>query len=703
MKKYLIPISLLIAFAVATSVKIASAALTPDSSAAQSSSITDVLSSPTDGTNMLWRYLDRMTAIQHLNYSSVHDWELRRAEVRHRLLLAYGLDPMPERVPLDVRYGGSLDRGDYILKRVYWQSYPQIYASGWLYMPKTPGKHPGILNPHGHWEMGASHEIVQIRCIALAKKGYVALAVDSVHNSTDYCYEYGFFPSLGTQTWDNIRGLDLLVSLPEVDANRIGCSGGSGGGTQTMLMMALDDRIKVAVPAVGCASYRRVLGPGNESWSGCCLYGWNLAPFTDHREFLSMFAPKPALILTVSGDDWEADFPNDEFLDIQSIYNLYGAGDRAVCKQWAINHYYSKPMREAAYAWFNKYLKGINDPEAAMEPDIKIESIETLKSLNLPGEPWGERCNSMYFRIADSKPMSAVADDYKQRFRFVPPHPKNKAEWNSYLSSLRTNVTRLLNDVPVKGQEVWVPHTVKIADMPVEKMRIRSEPEIDVPVLLFRPQGEGRHPAIILLHPDGKKVVVEKHIDLIKKLNSQGIAVLLPDVRIMGELMVDTTVLQPTFHYPMGPGTFATGTILWGRPYTGMQLTDVRACIDVLSSRHDIDPARLALMGIDGIGANTLFIGALEPRFAAVAVDAAGTIPQIFDILRYGDLPQAAALTAPRRLFIGEADSSFDFTRSAYSGLGAGSRLTLQARKADPMAVADALIQALNRQETRSL
>jgi dienelactone hydrolase len=111
----------------------------------------------------------------------------------------------------------------------------EVYASGWLYLPKTPGKHPAILNPHGHWENGAMHPVMQSCCIGLAKKGYVALMVDSAHLSPE-SFQVGA-SSIGVMTFNNLRAIDLLETLPEVDSTRIGCVGASGGGQQTMYLI----------------------------------------------------------------------------------------------------------------------------------------------------------------------------------------------------------------------------------------------------------------------------------------------------------------------------------------------------------------------------------------------------------------------------------------------------------------------------------
>ncbi|MBI2843447.1 MAG: carboxypeptidase regulatory-like domain-containing protein, partial [Armatimonadetes bacterium] len=608
---------------------------------------------PGEKDRMLENYFERMSAPQHMSFSDLATWQTRRAFVRQTVLRTLGLDPLPERLPLNITYGGSLDRGDYILKRVYWQSWPGVYASGWLYMPKNiSGKIPGIINPHGHWENGAMNPVVQSRCIGLAKKGYVALAIDKVHTNHPYDYLVGMH-SVGIMIWNDMRAIDLLETLPEVDATRIGCTGASGGGQETMYMMATDDRVKAAVPAVLISYFYRILFP-TENTHTYCNFIPDLLRYTDEPEISATFAPKPALYLTVTGD-WTAQFPFEEFPEIQSIWSLYGAAGDTNCLQWNQGHDYNQPMREAMYAWFNKYLKGITDPAQATEPAITTETIATMQSLNLPTYP-GARS---FFQ---------VHDDYQNRFGFVEPSPASASEWLDYLAGLRTSLADRLGDVPVTGRLVEQLPSAVVSGLTVEKYRIRSEPEIDVPALLFRPSGALNPPVVIMIHPGGKSSIVAENLSLIQQILAGGRAVFLPDVRLTGELAREWT----------------PNTVIWGRPTAGMALTDLRACLDFIAALAGLDQGRTALVALGDSGATALFAGAMEPRFLSVAALNVGNTyrtgrlyPTVSNILRVGDLQQVAAAIAPRPVLIGGA-TGFDFTSRAYTGVGAPDKSTIQ-------------------------
>ena len=235
-------------------------------------------------------YLRRMAAPRFFAADSAEAWGRHAGWVRGHVLECLGLNPLPERPELDVHVAGVVEHDSYVMKRLYWQSWPGYYASGWLYQPRDiPVPSPGILLPHGHWENGARHPVVQARCIALATRGYVALAVDSVHA---YHWAAGMVP-MTVMTWNNIRGLDLLCSMPEVDAGLLGCTGCSGGGQQTFYLMAIEDRLPRAP---------RVLTVG------------------DLPQFAGALAPRPVLL---AGVDNAADYAWTT-----SAYEALGAGDR---------------------------------------------------------------------------------------------------------------------------------------------------------------------------------------------------------------------------------------------------------------------------------------------------------------------------------------------------------------------------------------
>jgi dienelactone hydrolase len=600
---------------------------------------------------MLDGYYERLSSPHHLQFKSLDAWQQRREIVRRQTLRDIGLDPLPERLPLDIHYGGALDREDYLLRRVYFQTWPGVYASGWLYLPKTPGKHPAILNAHGHWENGAMHPVMQSGCIGLAKKGYVALMVDSVHLSSE-SFQVGA-SSIGVMTFNNMRAIDLLETLPEVDSTRIGCTGASGGGQQTMYLMAADDRIKAAVPVALVSYFRRIMSPAGFPHCIC-----NVAPGilrdTDEPEICATFAPRPVLFLSLTGD-WTKIFPNEEFPEIRSIYRLYGQEAAVESAQWESEHDFSKPMRERMYAFFNHYLMGQDDPSAALEPPLSPEPLPTLKTLNQP---------------PTVGPDVSIIDWYKSRFSSQRALLPDAAACAAYQQDLKSRLTVLLGDMQTRGEVAAAPRPSVQNGFEGRQMRISSEPGIEFPALLLGAKPSARTTLVILVHPKGGQAILKEYGEVVRFLQASGAAILLPDIRLTG-------VLQRNW---------GLDGILWSRPETGMGVTDLRACLDALRPAASSKTRQVVLVGLSDAGFTAVIAGALEPRVSAVIADRLGPTfaegrqsPLIADLMRVGDLPELVAAIAPRRAVLGGVKpAEFTFASGAYKVLHAGPALELR-------------------------
>jgi hypothetical protein len=195
-------------------------------------------------------------------YPDAAAWLARARFLREQVLVSAGLWPMPEKGPLNAQVFGRIERGDYSIEKVYFESHPGFYVTGNLYRPVgKAGPFPGVLSPHGHWDYGrlenGADGSIPARCITLARQGYVVFSYDMVgyndsrqvdHRLLDPRLAQWGIGSLGLHLWNSIRSVDFLESLPDVDKSRLVCTGASGGGTQTFLLAAVDDRIKVTAP-----------------------------------------------------------------------------------------------------------------------------------------------------------------------------------------------------------------------------------------------------------------------------------------------------------------------------------------------------------------------------------------------------------------------------------------------------------------------
>ena len=316
-------------------------------------------------------------------------WEQTSQYLRRHILVSTGQYPNFEpllKLPLNPQIFGKIERSDYTVEKVYFESYPGFFCTGNLYRPRgKDGPFPAIVSPHGHWDRGRLENIergsIPGRCINFAKQGYVIFSYDMVgYNDSGQQVDHRSFPNgdreaiwgislLGLQLQNAIRSIDFLQSLPDVDPDRIACTGASGGGTQTFMLMAIDDRIKESAPVNMISAHMQ---------GGClCENAPNLRIDFSNIEIGAMMAPRPLLLVSATGD-WTKDTPDVEYPAIHSIYQHFGAADKIHQVQIDAEHNYNKASREAVYQWFAKWLLESQDSSKLTEVDFTVESDEDL-------------------------------------------------------------------------------------------------------------------------------------------------------------------------------------------------------------------------------------------------------------------------------------------------------------------------------------
>ena len=320
-------------------------------------------------------------------FTSLKAWEERKVFLRNQVLVAAGLSPMPEKTPLHAQVFGKIEEKDYSIEKVLIETLPGFYLGGNLYRPRNgQAKHPGILNPQGHWPYGRLENEPLYSApslgISLARQGYVVFAYDMVgYNDTiQVPHRFGSaeqrlwsFGPLGLQLWDSIRAVDFLASLHDVDAGQLGITGASGGGTQTFLLTAVDDRVQFASP-VNMVSAIMQGGDLCENAPGLRLNTTNV-------EIAAMFAPKPMLLVSATGD-WTHNVPKEEYPAIKRIYDLYGKGDQVEVVQIDEQHNFNRLSREAVYRFFAKHHPGLSDTRELTEHDISVPMVQELTVLS---------------------------------------------------------------------------------------------------------------------------------------------------------------------------------------------------------------------------------------------------------------------------------------------------------------------------------
>jgi dienelactone hydrolase len=324
------------------------------------------------------------------------EWEAHAAQVRRQLQVALGLWPMPPRDAIRPVIWGKIQRDGYTIEKVYFASRAGHYVAGNLYRPTgKPGPFPIVLTPHGHWENGRLMERkldqvqtelesgaeqtregamypLQARCVGLARLGCIVFIYDMVgiadsgpipHGDgfRDVEGELRLQSSMGLQTWNSIRALDFVAALPDVDVKRIAVTGESGGGTQTLMLSAIDERVSVSVPCV--------MVSGNMQGGCVCENASLLRVDTNNIEIAALFAPKP--LCAVAADDWTSDLETAGYPELQRIYGLYGATDDVLARHFSFPHNINQVSRELVYTWLNRHLAlGVAEPirEAPFEP-----------------------------------------------------------------------------------------------------------------------------------------------------------------------------------------------------------------------------------------------------------------------------------------------------------------------------------------------
>ncbi|MPY91180.1 MAG: hypothetical protein GEU99_25120 [Luteitalea sp.] len=600
---------------------------------------------------------------------SLADWKRQRPALRRELLYMLGLEPLPQRTPLNARITGTLERPGYRIEKLVFQSLPGLYVTGNLYVPaNTSGPLPTILYVSGHAPHPTGAKVqYQDRVAWFAAHGYTSLILDTLefgevagihHGLHDlnmwHWLSLGYTPA-AVEVWNAMRAIDYLETRPEVDPQRIGMTGVSGGGVTTWFTAAVDERVAVAVP--GLSTY--TVGSQAAHWVAAgqcdCIYFHN----TFLRDFPivgALIAPRPLLFFDGQKDpDFPPDGHHQVYRRVKRIYELYGTkrSDSVKAVDADVGHSDAPYFRRETRQWMNRWLRNDLSPLAEEpNPPSGNESAEALACLLSPPR------DAINYQVQDVFTSPVGVDAFS-----VAARPKRRRE--ELMRQLEEKVFRWFPRERIPFDTTVSPYDGGWAARYAEyqEVELTSEEGVRIHAELLRPKGEGEAPLLIYAKRAGDSFY---HMDLDE---------LLP---LLGRYAI--LILNPRFtEHPVTAFEHAEiqRSAAWvGRTVGAMQVWDILRAIEWALGDAKLSARGLSLYGKGEMGVIALYAGLLDERVSQVILrDAPGSHrqgPALLNILRITDIAEVAGALAPRRLVsLTELPDSFDYARRVYEQLGA--------------------------------
>jgi len=608
--------------------------------------------------------------------ATAKDWRDARPALLEEYLYMLGLWPLPAKTDLHVQVTGTLDRGDFLVDKLHYQSRPGLYVTANLYRPKhaEPGKRlPAILYVCGHSNMGrdGNKTNYQAHGIWFARHGYICLTVDtlqlgeiaSIHHGTYrekrwWWHSRGYTPA-GVECWNGIRGIDYLISRPDVDPERIGVTGISGGGAATFWVAAADERVKVAVPVSGMAdlvSYvpHRVINGHCDCMFMHNAFSW---PWT---QIAALVAPRPLLFVNSYQDRIFPMDANERVINrLERLYSLFGAGHHLEAMVSIGGHAYREDIRKGAYRFLNIYLKGDPSEVTDSEIDLVFEDDDG-KDFPIPRE------ELRVFPADSDLPTDALNAEIDRHF--VPmasvavPAAGEFDSWKQgLLAELRRVTFRRLPERMAPAQPVGEP------DGPDQRLTAEEGAEYLLTVL----RAEGKRSWLVVLGEDDQPGTSPAWMEGLAQADDR---IYLCEPRGIGRTRW-TRKNPPNYvercHALLG-WTVDTGRV-W----------DIAAAARFIRQRHSSENIQVVGRGPGGVlGA---YAALFEPEITGAVVLAPPTghmeaqAPQFLNVLRVCDLPEVLGMLAPRPLILRQAPQALAAkARAIYNAAGVKSKCTTE-------------------------
>jgi X-Pro dipeptidyl-peptidase-like protein len=596
------------------------------------------------------------------------EWNATVAKRREMWREMLGLSPLPPRTPLGATVTGVLDRGDYVVEKVHFQSVPGAYVIGNLYRPARPaGRLPAVLYLCGHTK-GKVNAPYQANPRWFGQHGYVALVLDPIQLGESQGFHHGTsregrwdWPSrgytpAGTEVWNAMRALDYLETRSDVDASRLGVTGLSGGGVISWCLGAADERVKVVVPVCQSGSIEHVVVDRATDGHCDCAFWINYYRWC-WPDIGALIAPRAFLIAAGSEDIlWRPYGYRDVAHRIRHQYAALDASSRFDLVEDLSPHGYTPKLRRAIFTWFNTHLK--NDPTPVTD-DVTdfVEPEENLLVFGgkLPGQDEMRRIDKLFVQRGE---LPALTDESTWRshqqaalkrlreltFRHtIPDRAPRQRDFRSDGSDNSSTMATYVFD-SFDGMTLSIKtKRPQQARWPIATLAFAVQPGAD---RTFSGGGSSRPP-------------------------------------IGGEVATAAVEVRNTGATSVGPGYLLTARRtypLLGQTLPERQVSDLLAAIALL--RQEAVTGKVAVFGQGYTAPLAIYAALLDQEISEIVLADCPTThedrqtPEFLGVLRIGDLPYNLALAYPRPItFVGKVPEAYAWTRQLYDKFGAGDRV----------------------------
>jgi len=614
---------------------------------------------------------EKLASVALSDVQTLEDWTSRRELYRQQLREMLGLEPMPERTELHAEVTGRADHEQFTVENVHFQSRPGLYVTGNLYIPKGLTKPaPTILYVCGHGNVkkdGISYGAkasYQHHGGWFARNGYVCLTIDTlqlgeiegIHHGT-HRYDMwwwlcrGYTPA-GVEAWNCIRSLDYLQTRPEVDGERIGVTGRSGGGAYSWWIAALDERIKAAVPVAGITDLQNHVVDGCVEGHCDCMFMVNTHRW-DYAQVAALVAPRPLLI---TNTDKDRIFPLDGVervhWQVRKIYDLYNAGDKLGLQISEGPHKDIQELQVAAFHWFNRFLKGDDPPvESAAVKFFEPEQLRVFKTL--PTDERNTRIHESFTETAGPPEVPADAAAWaKQRASWMGVlTQKSFAAWPEQTAALdmKETFSAERDGLQMTAYDFTSQEQIRLRLYLLRRAGLRQSEQVKLTAL----DDAGWTEWLAALRgtfadelKDEAQVPADKKAweRLSQQLHSEPVVLAYVAPRGVGPTAWDQTPRKQVQH--------RRRFMLLGQTLDGMRAWDVRRAIQAVRSLESIGSAPLQLAAKGPMAGVVLYASLFEPPVDRLDLRDLSPShqdgPYFLNVLRFLDTPQAVALAAER-------------------------------------------------------